>query len=119
VLTTDRFSQCTQPREKEQGRLEKKKLWEENMGLMDMILCPLAICFAIGSAIVGSKTNLFCILSYMCCCIMPLRSIFDIAERIMRNDISGIMDIYPTMGNIFLIVFLVVTVLNGIALLRK
>jgi hypothetical protein len=37
----------------------------------------------------------------------------------MQNDISGIMDIYPTMGNIFLIVFLVVTVLNGIALLRK
>lgn len=59
------------------------------------------------------------ILSYLCCAAAMISSYYDVAWRAEKGDISGLLDIYPGIGNGFLMLVGVVTVLHVIALLMK
>ncbi len=87
------------------------------MGFVNLILCPAAVVFAIMSLV--RKRWLWMILSYICSSLPPVLSLFDINKRIATSDISGIMDIYPTTANIYLIVFGFVMLMNVLATVRK
>lgn len=83
------------------------------MGLIDLILCPAAVILAIAAAVKGkSRWNIFGILSYVCCALPMVLALYDILYRIKRNDVAGILDIYPTMAGIYLVLLGIVTALN-------
>lgn len=84
---------------------------------MELIFCPAAVIFAIIN--LGWRKNLWVILSWICCSLPMALSMFDINRRIASGDISGIMDIYPTLANIYLIVLALVTLLNVLAIVKK
>ncbi len=84
---------------------------------MELILCPAAVIFAIIN--LGWRKNLWAILSWICCSLPMALSIFDINRRIVGGDISGVMDIYPTLANIYLIVLAFVTLMNVLAVVKK
>lgn len=90
------------------------------MGLIDFILCPAAVIFAVIAVVKGNrKFNIFGILSFLCCSLPIALSLYDIIYRINSNDIAGILDIYPTMAVIFLVVLGIVTGLNLYSVLQK
>lgn len=90
------------------------------MGIIDLILCLAAIIFATIAA-VGRyrKFNILLILSYVCCSLAIALSFYDIMYRINSNDIAGILDIYPTMAMVYLVIFGIVTILNLYSVLKK
>ena len=90
------------------------------MGLIDLILCPGAIILAVISVIFKNKEhNIFGVLSYLCCSLPAVFSMYDVIHRAKNNDIAGILDIYPTMITVLLVVIGIVTVLNLFAVLKK
>jgi len=90
------------------------------MGLIDFVLCPVAVILAVIAVIKGNgKFNIFGILSYLCCSLPIVLSLYDIIYRINRNDMAGILDIYPTMAVIFLVILGIFTSLNLYAVLKK
>lgn len=90
------------------------------MGIIALIFLPVSLVFAIISMMTGKKkSDLFGVFSLVFCAIPPIVSIFDINARIAHNDIAGIMDTYPTMGVIFALVLIMVTVINGIRVVKQ
>lgn len=90
------------------------------MGIIDLIFLPLSVIFAIISIAANKKkSDLFALLSFVFCAILPIGSVFDINARIHKDDIAGIMDIYPTLGVAFLLVLILVTALNITRLVKQ
>lgn len=91
------------------------------MGILSLILCPAAIGFAAAACVKkNGKWNLCIILSYVCCCMPVIGALFDINDRANHNDIGGILDIYPTMAVVYLILLVMVTAVNCLAIwMRK
>ena len=56
--------------------------------------------------------KIFVVISFICAGIPPLMAINDVNSRAVSGDISGIMDIYPSMFRIYLGVFVTVSVIN-------
>lgn len=83
------------------------------MGIIDLVLLPISVVLAImGAMASGKKADIFCIFSFVFCVIPPIGSVFDMNRRAAKGDIAGILDIYPVMGIIFVLVFVVVTLIN-------
>lgn len=90
------------------------------MGFIVLILCPAAIVFAVLAVIYGNrKRDVFSILSFVCCFLPMASSLYDVIYRIHRNDIAGILDIYPTMTILYLLLFGIVTALNLYSAFQK
>ena len=90
------------------------------MGIIDLLFMPASIVFAIMSAVADKKrSDIFVVLSFVFCTVPPLGAVFDIYERAVRGDIAGIQDIYPVMGVIFTVVFIMVTLINAISVIKK
>lgn len=58
-------------------------------------------------------------LSFACCGTSLVFQFFEVRHRILIEDLSAIMDIYPTMAWVALILLSGTLTLNGIALLKK
>lgn len=84
---------------------------------MELILCPLAVILALVSFV--RKQTAWVMLSYFCCSLSMALSIFDINKRVATGDMVGVMDIYPTLANIYLIVLAFVTFMNVVAMIKK
>lgn len=83
------------------------------MGIINLLLVPLAVIFAFTALLSKTKYKvLFVLVSEACCAILPITAIVDINERMAVNDYGGIEDIYPTMIWIYIAVFIFVTILN-------
>lgn len=90
------------------------------MGIITLLFLPLSIVFAIVSVMVRKKpSDVFAVCSFVFCAIPPIGSIFDINKRAVQNDMVGIRDIYPTLGIIFVIVFMIVTLIQVIRVSRR
>ena len=90
------------------------------MGIIDLLFMPASIVFAIMGAVAEKKrSDVFVVLSFVFCIVPLLGSVFDIYERAVRGDIAGIQDIYPVMGVIFTVVFIMVALLNAISAIKK
>lgn len=89
-------------------------------GYVDLILCPAAVILAVIALIRrNKKCSIFVILSYVCCSLPSVLSLYDIVNRVNCDDIGGILDIYPTMSIVYIVVIGIVTVLNLCAALKK
>lgn len=90
------------------------------MGIIDLLFLPASIVFAILGVLADKKKSDVCVvLSFVFCTIPPLGSIFDIYKRAVRGDIAGIQDIYPVMGIIFVVVFVIVVLINVMWAVKK
>lgn len=81
------------------------------MGIISFLLCPAAIILAV-LAFRDREKKIFVVISFICAGIPPLMAINDVNSRAVSGDISGIMDIYPSMFRIYLGVFVTVSVIN-------
>jgi len=88
------------------------------MGIVSLILCPAAIILAV-LAFLDREKRVFVVLSFICAGIPPLGAISDMVSRSLSGDISGIMDIYPTMFKIYLGVFIIVAIINLLSVTTK
>ena len=85
------------------------------MGVIDLLLLPLAILIAVLGLFVDKKYHNFTtITSFICCCVPLIGSIYDINNRMEINDVTGVMDIYPSMIIFFVITSILVVLLNVI-----
>ena len=84
---------------------------------MELILCPLAVLFALISFFRGK--TVWTILSFFSYALSMLLSLFDINRRIATGDISGVMDIYPTLASVYFAVLVFVTLMNVLAMTKK
>ena len=90
------------------------------MGIIDLLFMPASIVFAIMGAVADKKrSDVFAVLSFVFCTVPLLGSVFDIYKRAVRGDIAGIQDIYPVMGVIFTVVFIMVALINAISAIKK
>lgn len=90
------------------------------MGIIDLLFLPASIVFAVmGVMSDEKKSDVFVVLSFVFCAIPPLGSIFNIYKRAVRGDIAGIQDIYPVMGIIFVVVFVIVALINVMRAVKK
>ena len=90
------------------------------MGFAGLILCPAAILFSVIAAIrKRGNSNILVVISFICCLLPIIFSIYDILDRINKNDIDGIIDIYPSMNATYLVVFGIVTAFNLYWALKK
>lgn len=88
------------------------------MGIISIVLCPAALIFAV-LAFLDREKKLFIVVSFICVGIPPLSAINDIVGRTFSGDISGIMDIYPTMFKIYMGIFIIVSIINLISVTTK
>lgn len=88
------------------------------MGIISMILCPVAVILAV-LAFLDREKKLYSVLSFISVGIPPLLAINDMVSRTFSGDIGGIMDIYPTIYKIYLGVFIIVALINLIAVTTK
>lgn len=58
-------------------------------------------------------------LSLFACALMPIIALYDIYVRLNRNDLSGILTIYPTMGIIIAVIIVIVMALYFMTLWIK
>ena len=89
-----------------------------------LALCILAVFLAMANLVLNhfwqkKWFGIFPILSYLCPLPFLMDCFHDVARRAEAGDISGLLDIYPGIGNGFVLLFGVVTVLNVAALLLK
>lgn len=75
-------------------------------------------------AVIGAAGGTACfavfrVLSFLCCSLPVILSLYDIIDRAANHDLGGILDIYPTMAIIYLITLGIVTVLNLYAAFTK
>lgn len=90
------------------------------MGFLFIFLVPMSIFFAILSYVNEKNKNrrILSIFSFVCLIIPLILSIHDINDRINSNDIGGIMDIYPTMVQILVVVFITILIFNILSILK-
>ena len=88
------------------------------MGIISIVLCPAAIILAV-LAFLDREKKLFVVISFICAGIPPLMAINDMNSRAMSGDISGIMDIYPTMFKLYLGVFVIVSIISILSMKVK
>ncbi|MCM1497048.1 MAG: hypothetical protein NC124_01120 [Clostridium sp.] len=90
-----------------------KQIGGMNMGIIDLIFLPAAVVSAIFGVLANAKKSEVCaVLSFMFCTMPPIGSIFDINVRAAKGDLAGIQDIYPVMGIVYLVVFIIVILIN-------
>lgn len=84
------------------------------MGIVNLLCIPAAFIFAIVALILKQKrvSDIFSLLSLAACIVSLLEAIYDVKSRILNNDIAGVMDIYPSMANIYMFISLAIIVLN-------
>lgn len=88
------------------------------MGIVSIILCPAAIVLAV-LAFLDRKKRIYIVLSFICMGIPPIMAMNDMVGRTMSGDISGVMDIYPTMFKIYLGAFIIVAIINLMAVTAR
>ena len=88
------------------------------MGIISIVLCPAALILAV-LAFLDREKKTFIVLSFICVGIPPLLTINDMVGRTFSGDISGIMDIYPTMFKIYMGIFIVVSLINLMSVTMK
>ena len=91
---------------------------------MEIILCIAAVFIGLIHLVVSHfwQKKWFALLpmaSYLCLVPFVMNTFHDVARRVEKGDISGLLDIYPGIVNGFLALVAVVTVLHVIALLLK
>lgn len=92
----------------------------KKMGIIALICLPISVVLAIiGAMGLGKKADVFGIFSFIVCAVPLIGSIFDMNRRASRGDIAGILDIYPVMGEIFVLVFVVVTLINIMRVMKQ
>jgi hypothetical protein len=85
------------------------------MGLLWIALFIISIMFTV-LAVIYKQRRLFTVVSMISIGITPLLAIKDILGRVESGDIAGVIDIYPTMLWVFIIVFIVVSAINIVAI---
>jgi len=91
---------------------------------MELVLCILAVFIGVIHLVISFfwQKKWFAFLpmaSYLCLVPFVMNTYDDVARRAQTGDISGLLDIYPGIGNGFLFLVGVVTVLHVVALLLK
>lgn len=85
------------------------------MGTLWIVLFMISITVAV-LAVIYKQRRLFTVVSMISIGITPLLAIKDILERVASGDIAGVIDIYPTMLWAFIIVFIIVSIINIVAI---
>lgn len=100
--------------------------WHHDRGgiITELILCVLAVFIGVIHLVISHfrQKKWFAFLpmaSYLCLVPFVMNTFHDVARRAQTGDIGGLLDIYPGIGNGFLMLVGVITVLHGIALLRS
>lgn len=88
------------------------------MGIISIVLCPLALIFAV-LAFLDREKKTCIVLSFICVGIPPLLAIKDMCDRTFSGDISGIMDIYPTIFKIYMGIFIIISLINLMSVTTK
>ena len=91
---------------------------------MELFLCIAAVFIGVIHLVISHfrQKKWFALLpmaSYLCLVPFVMNTFHDVAQRAETGDISGLLDIYPGIGNGYLALVVVVTVLHGIALLLR
>lgn len=95
----------------------KEWIGEMIMVIISLILCLSAIICAAMMAFGKNKHyQLYGVFCCLCCSLPAVLSMYDVIWRAESSDVAGILDIYPTMINVWLCVIGIVTVLNIIAI---
>lgn len=90
------------------------------MGFIHLVFAPLAVIFAFFALCSKTKYNVvFMLASEAFCTILPITAVIDINSRMSAMDYGGIEDIYPTMMWVYIVLFILITVLNAAAIIRK
>ena len=85
-----------------------------------MTVLPMAVVLAILSILTKNKrSDVFGLLSLICCLTPPIASIYDINQRMNVHDVAGIMDLYPTMAAAFTFVSILVVMINVVRIIKK
>lgn len=89
--------------------------------MTDIIILSFSVVFAILAIIFANKKwgDILTILSFILYCVAPLNAIFDMLIRLNENDIIGIVNIYPFLSTMYIIVFFCIVVLSCCKLLIK
>lgn len=84
-------------------------------------LCLGTAAWSLGLAALFSKRPrpVLTFLSFTCCGASLVSAFFGLRRRITTGDLSAVMDIYPSMAWVTLILLTVTAGLNAIALLRR
>jgi len=91
---------------------------------LELILCIAAVWIGVIHLVISHFWQkkwfaLFPVVSYLCCVPFVINCFHDVSRRVEAGDISGLVDIYPGIGNGYLMLIGVITVLHVIALLLK
>ncbi len=86
------------------------------MGTIALLAFPAAIVLAAGAFFMDKNKVVICtVAGYVCCAIPVFYGFLDIKQRAAAGDLSGIMDIYPTMAAADGVLFVIVTIINVMA----
>lgn len=87
--------------------------------LLSLSLGIAAWILGLASLLVKQPRPILTFLSFTCCGMSLVSQFFELRHRILLNDLSAVLDIYPTMAWVTLILFTVTAGLNAAALLRR
>jgi len=87
------------------------------MLILNLILCLAALTAAVFTHRVDNPIKMV-VLSYVCFSLSPIFDMLDIITRAKKDDVPGILDIYPTFFVGYLILLVVITIIIIAAVLR-
>ena len=87
---------------------------------MDVIMFMLTfVCMVVAIFCKRKNFLIFIIAGYSSFILAAIHCLFDIVSRINSNDTAVILDIYPTLKWVYIIVFVIITAMSLVAVAKK